>query len=89
VADVKALAATLRQDGSGRILRRECWGAVTVDGQWGFERIEEPGTPWTVVHYPRTANAETATCWFGTLKAARQAVERGLDRWLPSHMEQA
>jgi hypothetical protein len=81
---IKSFAGTLRQDGTGRILRRECWEATTADGEWAFERIEETGTPWIVVHHPRTPDAETATSWFGTLKAARQAVERGLDRWLPS-----
>jgi hypothetical protein len=80
----KAMAGTIRQDGTGRILRRECWEATTVDGEWAFERIEEPGTPWIVVHHPRTDRAETASAMFGTLKSARQAVERGLDRWLPS-----
>jgi hypothetical protein len=75
-------ATTLRAN--GRPLRRETWGAVTVDGEWGFERIEEPGTPWIVVHHPRTAHAETVSASFGTLKAARQAVERGIDKWLPS-----
>ena len=39
---------------------------------------------WIVVRFPRTPQAETVTCSFGTLKAARIAVERGLDRWLPS-----
>jgi len=37
-----------------------------------------------VVHYPRTERAETVSTWFGTLKSARQAVERGVERWLPS-----
>jgi hypothetical protein len=37
-----------------------------------------------VVHHPRTPQAETATSWFSTLKSARQAVERGIDNWLPS-----
>lgn len=78
----KSTATTLRRD--GRPLRRETWEAVTVDGQWAFERIEEPGTPWVVVHFPRSPQAETATTWFGTLKAARQAVERGIENWLPS-----
>jgi hypothetical protein len=73
----KALAGTLRQDGTGRVLRRECWEATTTDGEWAFERIEEPGTPWIVVHHPRTPAAETLSHTFGTLKAARQAVESG------------
>ena len=83
-AIVKAHASTLRQDGTGRVLRRECWEATTVDGEWAFERVEEPGTPWIVVHFPRTPQAETASCLFGTLKAARVAVERGIEAWLPS-----
>ena len=72
---VKHFAGTLRQDGSGRVLRRECWEAITVDGEWGFERIDDVGTPWIVVHHPRTPQAETASMLFGTLKAARQAIE--------------
>jgi hypothetical protein len=83
---VKDFGTTLRTRGyaTGTALRRECWGATTTDGEWGFERIEEPGTPWIVVRHPRTPAAETATCSFGTLTGARQAVERGLDNWLPS-----
>ena len=80
---VKDYATTLRLS-NGQPLRRECWGATTTDGEWGFERIEEPGTPWIVVRFPRTPQAETVVTQFGTLKAAREAVERGLDRWLPS-----
>lgn len=70
--------------GTMAVRRSECWGATTDDGLWAFERLEEPGTPWQVVHLPNTPQAEIATTWFGTLKSARQAVERGLDRWLPS-----
>jgi hypothetical protein len=81
----KSFAGTLRQDGTGRVLRRECWEATTVDGEWAFERIEEPGTPWIIVHHPRTPQAETVAGFFGTLKAARIAVQRcGIERWLPS-----
>jgi hypothetical protein len=79
----KSHATTLRVS-TGQPMRRECWEAVTTDGEWAFERIEEPGTPWIVVHYPRTDRAETVTTMFGTLKSARQAVERGIDNWLPS-----
>jgi hypothetical protein len=84
---IKDFATTLRTRGyaTGTALRRECWGAVTADGEWGFERIEEPGTPWIVVHHPRTPQAETVWGMFGTLKAARIAVQRcGIERWLPS-----
>ena len=81
---IKNYATTLGLS-NGHPLCSECWGAVTTDGEWGFERIEEPGTPWIVVHHPRTPEAETLPCWFGTLTAVRQAVERGgIERWLPS-----
>lgn len=81
---IKRTAGTLWA-GTGIVRRRECWEAITTDGEWAFERIEEPGTPWIVVHHPRTPQAETVGAMFGTLKAARQAVERGnLEQWLPS-----
>lgn len=31
---------------------KECWAAVSEDGIWAFERIEEPGTPWITTHVP-------------------------------------
>lgn len=80
----KFYAGTIRQDGSGRVLRRECWSAITTDGKWAFTRIEEPGTPWMVTFMPHTDEIETATIWFGTLKSARQAVEHDIAPWLPS-----
>src|SRR5262245_367561 len=80
---VKTMNTTLRLS-TGQPLRRECWEATTTDGEWAFERIEDIGTPWIVVHQPRTPQAETVSASFGTLKAARQAVERGLEPWLPS-----
>ena len=80
---IKHYATTLRVR-TGQPLRRETWEATTVDGEWAFERIEEPGTPWIVVHHPRTPEAETVSALFGTLKSAREALERGLDPWLPS-----
>jgi hypothetical protein len=79
-------ATTLRTRGlaAGTPLRRECWEAVTTDGEWAFERIEEPGTPWIVVHHPHASAAETCFGFHGTLKRAREALERG---WVrpPSH----
>jgi hypothetical protein len=62
---------------NGQPLRRECWEATTVDGEWGFERIEDTGTPWEIVYLPGTEQHETIPHYFGTLKAARMAVERG------------
>ena len=86
---VKDYATTLRVSTS-QPMRRECWGATTTDGEWGFERIEEPGTPWIVVHYPRTPQAETFSGLFGTLKAARIAVQRcGIEALMPSALRAA
>lgn len=80
----KSMAGTFWA-GTLRVRRRECWAATTVDGEWAFERIEDTGTPWIVVHWPRTDRAETATTMFGTLTAARQFIEKpGHERWLPS-----
>jgi hypothetical protein len=70
---------------TGQPRRRECWEATTVDGEWSFERIEDTGTPWIVVHHPRSDHAETAVNYFGTLKAARTAVEKDWLR-LPSQL---
>lgn len=30
--------------------RLETWGAVSKDGKWSFQRIEDVGTPWEVTH---------------------------------------
>jgi hypothetical protein len=49
--------------------------AVTTDGEWAFERIEEPGTLWIVVYHPHTPEAETVSFLFGMLQ--RAAHERG------------
>jgi len=73
---VKSYATTLRATTS-LPMRRECWAAATADGQWAFERIEDTGTPWVIVYLPRTSSHETIPHYFGTLKAARVAVERG------------
>src|SRR5262245_25139096 len=80
---IKRYATTLGVT-TGQPLRRESSEATTTDGERGFERIEEPGTPWIVVYHPYTPQAETASAMFGTLKAARQAVERDISAWLPS-----
>ena len=73
---VKTMAVTLRSR-TGQPLRRECWGAVTTDGLWAFDRIEDVGTPWVISYKPRTPEAMHFPDWYGTLKAARTAVERG------------
>ena len=81
---IKTMATTLRAR-TGQPLRRECWEAHTTDGEWAFERIEDVGTPWILVHHPRTPDAETCVNLFGTLRAARVAVEKGWVR-LPSQL---
>jgi hypothetical protein len=59
----------------GQPLRRECWSAVTRDGQWGFERIEDSGTPWVVTFHPGLPDEAVINGYFGTLRSARVAVE--------------
>jgi hypothetical protein len=52
----------------------ECWGARTVDGIWGFDREDEPGTPWTVTHLP----AGIVVCtYLGSLMQCRRYVGAG------------
>jgi hypothetical protein len=48
--------------------RRECWNATTLDGTWGFDRLELPGTPWEITYVPLRVTVGLA----GTLKSARQ-----------------
>jgi hypothetical protein len=69
----------------GSTRARECWFATTEDGEWAFERLDEPGTPWQVIHWPGTERHERVTALFGSLRSARTCVERGLDKWLPSY----
>lgn len=56
---------------SGR--RMENWSAVSADGLWKYERIEDTGTPWEAVHVP----TGISTDWYGTLTAAREATASG------------
>lgn len=53
--------------------RPEVWGARTVDGVWGIDREESPGTPWLVYHLP---SVKDGTCpgpvmEFGSLRACQ------------------
>lgn len=45
----KRYATTLFRHGGAR---RECWEATSDDGVWSFQRLEERGTPWLLVHLP-------------------------------------
>jgi hypothetical protein len=56
---------------SGRI---EAWAAVSDDGVWKYERIEDTGTLWAVVHVPTGIEAD----WCGTLTAARETTANGV-----------
>ncbi len=64
---------------SFRTGRRECWGAVTSDGEWSFQREESPSTPWLVRHRPSITDRsyELPVMLLGTLRACRLAVGRG------------
>ena len=31
---------------------RQCWAARTTDKDWGMNREDEAGTPWSVTHLP-------------------------------------
>lgn len=55
---------------SGRL---ENWSAASRDGVWKYERLEDAGTPWSVVHVP----TGTEGSWYGTLTAAREATANG------------
>lgn len=74
--------------GTGRT-RRECWGATSKDGLWGYQRAEDVGTQWYVIHLP--------TNWtligpHGTLRSARQDTADGtalLALWRDAHRELA
>jgi hypothetical protein len=55
---------------SGRI---EAWAAVSDDGVWKYERIEDTGTLWSVIHVPTGIEADCC----GTLTAAREMTANG------------
>ena len=56
---------------SGRL---EAWSAVSDDGVWKFERLEEIGTPWSIVNVPTGIEVGT---WAGTLSEAREMTANG------------
>ena len=68
-------------------VRPEVWSAVSLDGagapdgQWVYERDDEPGTPWLVFYGPwRTDGTDPHGEYFvtfGTLAAARRATFAG------------
>ncbi len=66
-ADVTARFPSFR---GGRL---ENWAAASRDGVWKYERIEDTGTPWAVIHVPTGTEGN----WYGTYTAARAATADG------------
>jgi hypothetical protein len=58
----------------GTRTRRECWGATSTDGEWGYTRTEDTGTPWIVTHLP---TGRTNFSYYGSLAKARRATYSG------------
>lgn len=54
--------------------RPEAWSAVSADGVWKFERLEEVRTPWSILHVP--SGIEVGS-WAGTLSEAREMTANG------------
>jgi len=69
---------------SGRV---ETWSAETLDGEWYFERFEEPGTPWGVYHRAsvRDFSYRLPVATLPTLRKCRLYVGRG---WAAKDLEQ-
>ena len=71
----KKMHRTLRRvNDLGGATRQECWSATTDDGVWQFERIEDVGTPWIVIH---KASGLDVRMYYGNLKKCRVAVAQG------------
>jgi hypothetical protein len=58
---------------SFRAGRLENWAAESRDGVWKYERMEDTGTLWAVLHVPTGTEGN----WYGTLTAAREATADG------------
>lgn len=50
----------------------EVWAAVSKDGIWKYDRLEDTGTPWIVTHVPTGRQA-----WYPSLPKARKATADG------------
>jgi len=57
----------------------DCWHTRTADGVWGFDRTEEPTTPWEIFHLPSVADGSwtlpVVTC--PSMRACRALVASG------------
>jgi hypothetical protein len=53
--------------------RMEAWQYKSRDGIWRYDRIEDTGTPWQVVHLPTGIGAD----YYGNISAARAATADG------------
>lgn len=58
---------------------RVCTGAVTTDGKWGMEQLEDRRTTWFVVRLPDAPGGEKTVVGdrFGTLDACRAYIAAG------------
>ncbi len=68
-----------------RTARRQCWSADSLDGMWAYQRAEDEGTRWYLIHIP---TGWTLIGGHGTLRAARADTATGdafLDLWLDAH----
>jgi len=75
------MAHRIRQDGTGRTLPHpECWEARTEDGTWTFMRLDEPATPWAIIHTATRTDVD----WTTSLKRCREYVARG---WAGERLE--
>ncbi len=54
--------------------RKEIWEAVTKDGAYTIERIEDIGTPWAIL---RNADKVWVGSYYGSLRKARLAIALG------------
>lgn len=70
---------------SFRTNRMEIWEAETTDGLWQMERLEEPGTPWSLIH----AETGLEVMRLGTLRDCRINVANGdAGKWLKMGLTQ-
>ncbi len=66
--------------------RNECWGAVSRDGRWCYERAADPDTRWYVIHNP---TGWTISGGHSSLPRARcstaASADALLDLWLDAY----
>lgn len=60
--------------GPGGRTRKECWSAISTDGVWAYDRLEDVGTYWCIQHRPSRYCGQTL---YRSLDAARAATHSG------------